>query len=112
VNDGDGGFGPGGGGGGKAEGEFDVVAEGQHVRAGRPSPEPNMLGNKQAGADAPGHGVAAGRQSPGLVQILADGTESTGQRPGNRLGNFLQLSGLIDQKRGDGAGGVLGGGGQ
>jgi len=112
VDDGDGGFGPGGGSGGKAEGEFNVVTESQHVRAGWAGAEPSFFGDQQTRADAPGHRVAAGCQGSGLFKILADGPEGAGQRPGNRLGNFLKFSGLIDQKRGDRAGGVFGGGGQ
>jgi len=112
VDDGDGGFGPGGGGGGEAEGEFDVVAKGQHVGAGWAGAEPSFFGDQQTRADAPGHRVAAGRQGAGFIKILADGAKSAGQRPRNGLGNFLKFSGLIDQKRGDRAGGVFGGRGQ
>jgi len=109
MNHGDGGFGPGGGGGGEAEGEFDVVTKGQHVRAGWAGAEPGFFGDQQTRADAPGHRVAAGCQGAGLFKILADGPEGAGQRPGNRLGDFLKFSSRVDQEGGDRAGGVLGG---
>jgi hypothetical protein len=79
MNHGDGGFGPGGGGGGEAKGEFDVVAEGEHVGAGRSGAEPGFFIDEQTGADAPGHRVASGGQGAGLIEILANGPESAGQ---------------------------------
>ena len=78
MNDGDGGSSPGGGGGGQAEGEFDVVSEGQHIRTGWTGTKPSLFANEQTGADAPGHGVAAGRQGSGLFEILAYGAKSAG----------------------------------
>ena len=41
VDDGDGRFGPGGGGGREAEGKFDVVTKGQHVRTGWTGAQPS-----------------------------------------------------------------------
>jgi len=112
MNHGDGGFGPGGGSGREAEGEFDVVAEGQHVGAGWAGAEPSFFGDQQTRADAPGHRVAAGFQGSGHFKILADGPEGSGQRPGNRFGNFLKFSSRVDQEGGDRTGGVFGGRGQ
>ena len=106
VDDSDGGFGPGGGGSGKAEGEFNVVPEGEHVGAGRAGTEPGRAINEQAWTNAPGHWKAAGGQGSGLVEALANGPKSPGQGPRDRLGHLLELAGKIDQKRSDGTGGV------
>jgi len=112
VDDGDGRFGPGGGGGREAEGKFDVVTKGQHVRTGWAGAQPSGAFNEKTRADAPGHGVASGCQGAGFFQILSDGTERPGKGPRNGLGDFLQPAGTIDQKGGHRAGGVFGGGGE
>ncbi len=79
MGDGDGGFGPGGGGGGEAEGKFDVVPVGDHVGAGWASTKPSGSIGEEAGADAPGHGVACGGEGSGGGEVLADGAEGAGE---------------------------------
>jgi hypothetical protein len=103
VDDGDGGVGPSGGGGGEAEGEFDVVPEGEHVGAGRAGAEPGRAIDEQARTYAPGHRIAAGDQGLGLFEVLANRPKRPGQEPRDRLGYLLKLAGGIDQKRSDGA---------
>jgi len=112
MNHGDGGDGPGGGSGGEAKGEFNVVAKGQHVGAGRASAEPGRAIDEQAWTNAPGHRIAAGCQGSGLVKVLAYGAKGSGEGPRDRLGHHLEFAGDIDQKRGDGTGRVFGGGGE
>ena len=92
VGDSDGGFGPGGGSGGEAEGKFDVVAVGDHVGAGWASAEPSRAIGEETRADAPGHGVASGGEGSGGDEVLADGAEGAGERPGGGFGNFLKFS--------------------
>ena len=92
VGDGDGGFGPSGGSGREAEGKFDVVPVGDHVGAGWASAEPSGAIGEEAGADAPGHGVASGGEGSGGGEVLADGAEGAGERPGGGFGNFLKFS--------------------
>jgi hypothetical protein len=96
MNHGDGGGGPGGGGGGEAKGEFNVVAEGEHVGPGWASAEPGGAVNEQAWTNTPGHRIAAGGQGAGLVEVLAHGTEGAGKGPGDGFGGFLELAGGID----------------
>ncbi len=79
MGDGDGGFGPSGGGGGEAEGKFDVVPVGDHVGAGWTSAEPSGAIGEEAGADAPGHGIACGGEGTGGGEVLANGAEGAGE---------------------------------
>ena len=78
VDDSDGGFGPGGGSGGEAKGEFNVVAESEHVGARRASAEPGRAIDEQAWTNAPGHRIAAGGQGSSLVEALANGPKCPG----------------------------------
>ena len=78
VDDSDVGFGPGGGGSGKAEGEFNVVPEGEHVGAGRAGTEPGRAIDEQTRTYAPSHRIAAGDQGSGLVEALANGPKRPG----------------------------------
>ncbi len=79
VGDGDGWFGPSGGGGGEPEGKFDVVPVGDHVGAGWASAEPSGAIGEEAGADAPGHGVASGGEGAGGGEVLANGAEGASE---------------------------------
>jgi len=79
VGDSDGGFGPSWGGGGEAEGKFNVVAVGDHIGAGWASAEPSGAIGEEAGADAPGHGVACGGEGAGGGEVLPGGAEGAGE---------------------------------
>ena len=60
------------------KGEFNVVAESEHVGAGRASTEPGRAIDEQAWTNAPGHRIAAGCQGSGLVEVLANGPKRPG----------------------------------